>query len=96
MTRFHVDTEQLQAAVLQARSACDRMEADAAGMSAGLLHLQSVWGGGASAQCQQLVQQWTVLERQVMEFKRSLTGTLALAASSYDGAEQEVRRLFVG
>ncbi|KAB1660365.1 WXG100 family type VII secretion target [Pseudoclavibacter chungangensis] len=94
MVAYQVDSERLLAAVVQTQGAVERVRAEAAALTAGLVALQDCWSGDASTSFQAVVQQWRGTQLTVEEQIGLITTALGAAGTSYDGAENDVRRMF--
>ncbi|SFK17930.1 WXG100 family type VII secretion target [Cellulomonas sp. KH9] len=94
MSRYEVDSAQLDgsAAGVLARSASIR--AEVAAMQRQLTELQATWRGGAAGAFGAVVGEWNVTQARVEESLAQIATAMQAAARTYAEAEAHASRLF--
>ncbi|GAA2045806.1 WXG100 family type VII secretion target [Agromyces tropicus] len=95
MTRYQVDSEQVQAATQGVQATIGRIQSEVAALLAQLAGLQGSWTGQASTAFQSAVADWRVTQQHVEQSLAALNQALGAAAAHYADAEQANARLFV-
>ncbi|QTX03995.1 WXG100 family type VII secretion target [Agromyces archimandritae] len=95
MTRFQVDSIEVQQASQTTRATIDRIQADVGSLMGQLNALQGSWTGQAATAFQAAVSDWRGLHQQVEQQLARLHGALGMAATQYLEAEQANARLFM-
>lgn len=94
MSRFEVDSAQVEAAAARARTSAAAIHGEVAGMMTQLLDLQSTWSGTAAASFTAVVQEWRATQQVVEQSLSQITEALDLAARTYADAEADAHGLF--
>lgn len=94
MTRFEVDSGQVEAAAARARHSAATIHGEVAGMMTQLLDLQSTWSGPAAASFTAVAQEWRATQQIVEQSLGQITEALDVAARTYADAEAEAHGLF--
>lgn len=94
MTRFEVDSSQVEAAAARARQSAAAIHGEVAGMMTQLLDLQSTWSGAAAQSFAAVAQEWRGTQQIVEQSLTQITEALDLAAQTYTEAESHAHRLF--
>lgn len=94
MSRYEVDSAQLDgsAAAVLARSAS--IQAEVAAMQRQLTELQMTWRGGAAGAFGAVVAEWNATQARVEQSLTQIAGAMQAAARSYADAEAHASRLF--
>lgn len=94
MSRYEVDSAQLDgsAAGVLARSAA--IAAEVAAMQRQLTDLQATWRGGAAGAFGAVVAEWTATQARVEQSLAQIAQAMQTAARSYADAETHAARLF--
>ena len=95
MTRYQVDSEQVQMATQGAQGTIERIRSEVASLLAQLTGLQGSWSGQAATAFQGAVADWRVTQQHVEESLAGLSQALGAAAMHYADVEQANARLFV-
>ena len=95
MTRYQVDSEQVQMATQSAHGTIERIRSEVASLLAQLTGLQGSWSGQASTAFQAAVADWRATQQHVEESLAGLNHALGAAAIHYADVEQSNARLFV-
>lgn len=94
MSRFEVDSVQVQAASGATMASVGVLSAEVDRLSRHLLELQNCWRGQAAGQFQLVAENWRATQEQVKASLEQISQALALAASTYDDAEAANLRMF--
>ena len=94
MTRFEVDSEEVEAAATRARHSAGTIHSEVAGMVTQLLNLQSTWSGAAAESFAAVAQEWRAAQLMVEQSLSQITEALDLAARTYTDAETSAHGLF--
>lgn len=94
MTRFEVDSVEVEAAAARARSSAGTIHAEVAGMMTQLLDLQSTWSGAAAESFAAVAEEWRATQQVVEQSLAQITEALDLAARTYADAETSAHGLF--
>ncbi|PYG01033.1 WXG100 family type VII secretion target [Georgenia satyanarayanai] len=94
MTRFEVDSVEVEAAAARARTSAGTIHAEVAGMMTQLLDLQSTWSGAAAESFAGVAQEWRATQQVVEQSLAQITEALDLAARTYADAETSAHGLF--
>lgn len=95
MTRYQVDSEQVQLATQSAQGTMGRIRSEVASLLAQLTGLQGSWTGQAASAFQAAVEDWRLTQQHVEESLSSLSQALGTAGVHYADAEQANARLFL-
>ena len=95
MTRYQVDSEQVQLATQSAQGTIGRIRSEVASLLAQLTGLQGSWTGQAASAFQAAVEDWRLTQQHVEESLSSLSHALGAAGVHYADAEQANARLFL-
>ena len=95
MTRYQVDSEQVQLATQSAQGTIGRIRSEVASLLAQLTGLQGSWTGQAASAFQAAVEDWRLTQQHVEESLSSLSQALGAAGMHYADAEQANARLFL-
>lgn len=95
MSRFEVDSAQVQQASAAVRGSSAALAGEVDRMMRHLLDLQSSWKGQASSQFQQVVTDWRATQERVRASLEEINGALAAAGSSYAEVEARNARMFM-
>ena len=95
MTRYQVDSEQVQLATQSVQGTIGRIRSEVASLLAQLTGLQGSWSGQAATAFQAAVADWRVTQQHVEESLSGLNHALGAAAMHYADVEQANARLFV-
>ena len=94
MTRFEVDSAEVEAAAERARHSCGVIHGEVAGMMTQLVDLQSTWSGAAAQSFAAVAQEWRSTQQVVEQSLTQITEALDLAAQTYATAETDAHGLF--
>ena len=94
MTRFQVDSAEVQQATHNVRTTIDRLQSDVTTLMGQLNGLQGSWTGQAALAFQSAVADWRVTQQQVEQHLAALNVSLGNAATHYADAEQANIHLF--
>lgn len=94
MSRYEVDSTQLDgsASAVLARSAS--IQAEVAAMQRQLVELQASWRGGAAGAFGAVVAEWTATQARVEQSLAQIAAAMQAAARTYADAEAHAARLF--
>lgn len=94
MSRYEVDSTQLDgsAAAVLARSAT--IQAEVAAMQRQLVELQASWRGGAAGAFGAVVGEWNATQARVEQSLAQIAAAMQAAARTYADAEAHAARLF--
>lgn len=95
MTIFHVDSNQISAASLQAANTADEIRSATTAMMVLLEGLSTSWSGAASASFQELLSSWRLTQAQVEQNLSAIGTQLQQAAATYSEAESRASMLFM-
>jgi len=95
MSTYQVDSEAVLAQASAARNTVDRVQSEAAALSAQLEQLQASWSGTASTAFRTVVAEWRASQQRVDESLGALGAALAQAGQQYAEIEQQNARLFM-
>lgn len=95
MTVFHVDSQQIASASMQAANTADEIRSSTTAMMVLLEGLPASWGGAASASFQDLISQWRLTQAQVEQSLTAISAQLQQAAATYSEAETRASSLFL-
>lgn len=95
MTRYQVDSEQVQLATQSVQGTIGRIRSEVASLLAQLTGLQGSWSGQAATAFQAAVEDWRMTQQHVEESLAGLNQALGAAAAHYADAEQANARLFL-
>ncbi len=96
MTRFEVDSAEVESAAARARHSAGVIHAEVAAMMAQLLDLERTWSGSAAESFTAVAQEWRATQQVVEQSLTQITEALDLAARTYADAEAGARGLFAG
>ena len=94
MTRFEVDSAEVEAAAARARQSAAVIHAEVGGMMSRLLDLQATWSGAAAQSFAAVAQEWRGTQQVVEHSLTQITEALDLAAQTYADAESSAHGLF--
>lgn len=94
MSRFEVDSAQVQAASAKVAASTTAIRSEVAAMMRHLTELQGTWQGSAAQAFSGVMTDWSRTQRRVEESLDQVTRALQNAAKSYAEAEQHAARLF--
>ncbi|MEJ5912921.1 WXG100 family type VII secretion target [Pseudokineococcus sp. 1T1Z-3] len=94
MSRFEVDSAQVQQASGAVRASSAALSAEVDRMMRSLLDLQNSWKGQASSQFQAVVADWRGTQERVRESLDQVNTALAAAGDSYAEVEERNARMF--
>jgi len=94
MSRFEVDSAQVQAASAKVSASTTAIRTEVAAMMRHLTELQGSWRGSAASAFAGVMKDWSTTQRRVEESLDQVTKALGTAAKSYAEAEQHASRLF--
>lgn len=94
MTRFEVDSGEVEAAAARARHSAATIHGEVAAMMTQLLDLQSTWSGAAAASFTAVAHEWRATQQIVEQSLGQITEALDVAARAYADAEAEAHGLF--
>ena len=95
MTRYEVDSAQVQAASQAAGASVAAIRAEVAALMRHLTDLQGVWRGTAASAFSAVVADWSATQQRVEASLDGITASLTTAAHHYAEAEQQASRLFL-
>ena len=95
MTRYQVDSEQVQMATQSVQGTIGRIRSEVASLLAQLSGLLGSWTGQASTAFQTAVEDWRMTQQHVEESLSGLSHALGAAGAQYAEAEQANARLFL-
>ncbi|MFC5380932.1 WXG100 family type VII secretion target [Aquipuribacter nitratireducens] len=96
MTRFEVDSAQVEAASARVQVASEQVGAEVDAMMRHLEDLQGTWRGQAATGFAALVEQWRATQLQVRESLDGIQVALAHAGRQYAETEAAAARMFAG
>ncbi|MBI0064756.1 WXG100 family type VII secretion target [Bifidobacterium polysaccharolyticum] len=96
MTRFQVDSDQIQTASGAVSGSIGAIRDAVAGMYTNLGNLQSVWQGSAANQFATVAQQWRASQAQMEQALEGIQAALTQASALYADTEAQATRLFAG
>ncbi|HLS50241.1 MAG TPA: WXG100 family type VII secretion target [Actinomycetaceae bacterium] len=96
MSRFEVDSAEVAQAAAMARTSAGAIRGEVTAMMGHLTHLQSSWSGQASAGFIRVADQWRGTQQLVDEALEQIGAALDAAAVTYEEAEAQAQRLFMG
>jgi early secretory antigenic target protein ESAT-6 len=96
MTRFEVDSAQVEAASARVRATSQQVGAEVDAMMRHLQELQGSWRGQAATGFSTLVEQWRATQAQVRDSLDQVQVALAHAGRQYAETEAAAARMFVG
>lgn len=94
MSKFEVDSAQVQAASTKVAASTTAIRSEVAAMMRHLTELQGTWRGSAATAFAGVMQDWSTTQRRVEGSLDQITKALGTAAKSYAEAEQHASRLF--
>ena len=94
MSRFEVDSAQVQAAGAKVSASTTAIRSEVAAMMRHLTELQGSWQGSAAAAFAGVMTDWSRTQQRVEQSLDQVTKALQNAAKSYAEAEQHAARLF--
>ena len=94
MSKFEVDSAQVQAASTKVSASTTAIRSEVAAMMRHLTELQGSWQGSAATAFAGVMKDWSTTQRRVEESLDQITKALNTAAKSYADAEQHASRLF--
>ena len=94
MSRFEVDSGQVEAAAARARHSAAAIHGEVAGMMTQLVDLESTWRGTAATSFAAVAQEWRTTQQIVEQSLTQITEALDIAARTYATAEADAQGLF--
>jgi len=94
VSRFEVDSGQVQQASAAVRASSAALAGEVDRMMRSLLDLQGSWKGQASSQFQAVVADWRGTQERVRSSLDQVNGALAAAGTSYAEVEERNARMF--
>lgn len=94
MSKFEVDSAQVQAASAKVSASTTAIRSEVAAMMRHLTELQGSWSGSAATAFAGIMKDWSATQRRVEDSLDQVTKALGTAAKSYADAEQHASRLF--
>jgi len=94
MSRFEVDSAQVQSASAKVSASTTTIRSEVAAMMRHLTELQGSWRGSAATAFAGVMKDWSATQRRVEESLDQVTHALGDAAKSYAEAERHASRLF--
>ena len=94
MSRFEVDSAQVQTASAKVSASTTAIRSEVAAMMRHLTELQGTWQGSAATAFNGVMTDWSRTQRRVEQSLDQVTKALNTAAKSYAEAEQHAARLF--
>lgn len=94
MSRFEVDSVQVEAASGAVRGSVAALGLEVDRMTRHLQELQATWKGAAASQFQVVAEDWRATQERVKQSLEQISLALASAASTYAQAEEANLRMF--
>lgn len=94
MTRYQVDSEEVNTATGAVRSSIGRIQAEVAGLHGQLTNLQNSWTGQAATAFQGVVTDWKTTQQLVEQNLAAINLALTQAGQQYAEIEASNARLF--
>ncbi|MFV0427164.1 MAG: WXG100 family type VII secretion target [Beutenbergiaceae bacterium] len=94
MAKFEVDSGEIGAASMRARTSANVIRTEVSAMVNHLTALQDSWRGGASAAFGNLLTQWRATQQQVEQSLDSIALSLDAGSRYYEDAETNALQMF--
>lgn len=96
MSRFEVDSAQVESAAGAVRGSAAVIGSEVDRMARHLQELQAAWKGQAASQFQAVAENWRATQERVKQNLEEVSAALAAAGATYADAESANLRMFAG